>query len=121
MSSLRQKIGHLGEKIAREYLRSKGFYILEKNFQVREGEIDLVAKKGNDLVFFEIKTRLSSSCGYPEESVTPKKKRRIYRAVQKYILRKNPSYGSLRVDVLTLEKEGDKIKIRHYPNIIFEF
>ena len=70
----RRDTGRLGEKIARDFLEKRGYIIIEKNFRTSAGEIDLIARKGEYLVFIEVRTKKSLSFGSPEESVTPLKK-----------------------------------------------
>ena len=76
MSGGRQRLGRLGEEIARSRLRAKGYFILDANYRAKAGEIDLVAKKDGVLVFVEVRTRTraGAALGTPEESITPRKK-----------------------------------------------
>ena len=109
MSNL--SVGKLGEKIAAEFLKKEGYKILEKNFQTRFGEIDLVAEDGDTLVFVEVKTRHTDKFGKPEESVTPVKIRKIIKAGQFFrnIGRNLPDLE--RIDVVAIELESNgKIK-----------
>lgn len=66
-----QQTGSHGENLACEYLKRQGYKILERNFRIRGGEIDIVAKDGDYLVFVEVKTRYSHEYGLPVESMTP--------------------------------------------------
>jgi putative endonuclease len=77
--------GEQGEDIAARYLESRGFRILQRGYRARCGEIDLIARDGEDLVFVEVKCRTSSRCGDPLEAVTPAKRRRILRAASVYL------------------------------------
>ncbi len=65
----KQKIGLYGEELAEKFFLKKDYKILEKRFQTRFGEIDLIIGKGEVIVFVEVKTRTSNVCGLPEESV----------------------------------------------------
>lgn len=114
----KQKIGILGEEIAKKFLLSKGYLILGTNFKVRGGEIDIIAKQGKLLVFFEVKARTNQSFGYPEESFDFRKRRRFQKAVFRY-LSENRHYGSWRVDLISLEidKASKKAKLRHYQAV----
>ena len=60
-----QKIGKLGEKLAAQYLESKGYEILERNFYCRQGEIDIIAKEKTKIIFIEVKSRTSVKYGKP--------------------------------------------------------
>ena len=82
--------GKRGEEKAAAYLRLKGYKILEKNYRVGQGEIDLIAQRGNRLVFVEVKTRRGNSQGSPLEAVTPHKVKRLSDAAAFY-LAQNPS------------------------------
>ena len=62
----RNKLGGRGEKIAASFLRRQGYRIIEKNYRTRLGEIDIVAREDEDLVFVEVKTRRSTEFGLPQ-------------------------------------------------------
>ena len=85
---LRITLGNRGERLAARHLQRQGFRILARQFRVRRGEIDLVAREGNTLVFVEVKTRRR---GLPAEAVTPEKQRRITRTARAFLRR----YGML--------------------------
>ena len=70
------KFGDLGERIAKNYLIRQGYEILDTNYKTKLGEIDIVAKEDDILVFVEVKTRSSRSFGLPQESVNFKKQNR---------------------------------------------
>src|SRR3990167_6959320 len=73
---INKNTGRLGENMAAEYLRTNGYHILRRNYHVRGGEIDIIAKQNQTLVFIEVKTRRQNAGGYPEEAGTPKKLKR---------------------------------------------
>src|SRR6476620_2729509 len=73
VSSPRQNLGRLGERLASDALEARGYRIVERNFRCRAGEIDLVAEEGQDLVFVEVKTRRGTAFGLPEEAVNNRK------------------------------------------------
>ena len=75
-----KQIGNKGEKIAADYLKEKGYTLLEQQFSTRFGELDLVMDDGESIVFIEVKTRTSDSFGTPESSITPEKLERIQNA-----------------------------------------
>ncbi len=72
-------IGYFGESIATNYIRNQGYIILERNFTCKLGEIDIIAKDKNFIVFIEVKTRYSSFYGNPSESITFRKQNKIYK------------------------------------------
>lgn len=78
------QVGKLGEDLAAGFLKNQGYKIIERNFRIRGGEIDIVAIDKNTLVYIEVKTRTSHYFGLPEESVTPWKIKFIERAAKFY-------------------------------------
>lgn len=102
----KRMVGAEKESIAADYLIQKGYTLLERNFCCRTGEIDLIAKEGNYLVFIEVKYRANRRFGIPEEAVTREKQRSIIRTAQFYLLRQNiPESTPCRFDVVAVEKE----------------
>ena len=77
-------LGNRGERLAAKYLKRQGLRILTRQFRVRRGEIDIIAREGDTLVFVEVKTRRR---GTPVEAVTPEKQRRITRAAYAFLRR----------------------------------
>jgi len=116
--SYKQEIGNLGEKLAQKFLISKGYRVLETNFKIRGGEVDLVCRKGKLLVFAEVKTRTNQNFGYPEESFDFKKRQRFQKAVLRYLLRSRYQ-GPWQVDLISIEidKIAKKAKLRHYQAV----
>lgn len=98
----KSKVGSIGEQAAASYLLSKQFLILERNFKARYGEIDIVAREGNTLVFVEVKTRSGTSFGSPEMSVTPRKLREVIQTAQYYVLLHPGTCPDMRVDVVAI-------------------
>lgn len=82
-----REIGAAYEKRAAEYLEKQGCCILKQNFYTRSGEIDMIVKDGEYLVFVEVKYRSSQRGGHPLEAVNLRKQKRIRRAAQFYLLR----------------------------------
>jgi putative endonuclease len=90
--------------------------IVERNFRVRGGEIDIVARKGDVIVFVEVRSREVPGFGTPEESVTPAKRRRIVGAARRYLSKVPPSsWREARFDVIAIEGSGERAELRHYP------
>ncbi len=98
----KSKVGSIGEQAAASYLLSKHFRILERNFKARYGEIDIVARDGNTLVFVEVKTRCTASFGSPELSVTPGKLRDVIQTAQYYVLLHPERNPDMRIDVVAI-------------------
>ena len=74
------------EKLAADYLREKGYEILEMNYRIRKSEVDIVARDGKTMVFVEVKYRKTSACGTPGEAVDRRKQARISRAAMHYLV-----------------------------------
>lgn len=125
MSKHNQKIGIIGETIAKNYLLAKGYTIIGQNFYTRYGEIDIIASPNiigdssvNSLVFVEVKTRTGKQFGYPEQSVTHRKMEHLLAAITEYLQKNNQLDISWQVDVLSIELvSGKKPLIVHYENI----
>ena len=95
-------IGRDGEKIAAEYLRNNGYRIVEKNYKNRFGEIDVIAKEGQTVVFVEVKTRKTSSYGTPSSAVDSKKQQRMGKAAVTYLTEKRLIHHPVRFDVVSI-------------------
>ena len=103
----RKETGALGEKIALNYLKKHGYRIIETNFRCRMGEIDIVTKKNDTLVFVEVRTKRDISFGIPEESVTPLKANHLARTAYHYRQSHNKLPESWRIDLLAIELNDD--------------
>ena len=100
MSNQRINLGRQGEDIAAEYLRSKGFQIEARNFRQKSGEIDIICRDGDTLVFVEVKTRKDSEFGHPTESVTSRKQQQISRTALLYLSINSLHDEPVRFDVI---------------------
>lgn len=123
MALSQKELGDIGEKIAQKYLKNKGYEIIELNYRIKQGEIDLIGKlPDNSLVFFEVKTRkfLSGKYGLPEESVNYFKQKKLRKTAEFFLYEKgyNPLETNWRFDVLAiiLNTEEKKAIIRHIDN-----
>ena len=114
---VQQRVGRWGEQAAAEYLEKQGYKILARNFRTEHGEIDIIAQQDKVLVFIEVKARSSNRYGYPEYSVSPKKRLHLLSAAEKYIL-EHPKFQTWRVDVIAVEGETGEAKIVHFENIM---
>ena len=108
MESPSQTLGILGEELAFQYLKRKGYKVLLRNYESPLGEIDLVARENGALVFVEVKTRSSDAMGLPFESVTAWKRRQILKSARYYLMRYRVRDVPCRFDVVSvlLPKEG---------------
>jgi putative endonuclease len=111
--------GQKGEKRAAAFLRLRGYRILERNYRVSQGEIDLVAKKGDTLVFVEVKTRKDGSHGTPLEAVSSLKVRRVSAAAAVYLAQNPTDFSTCRFDIVAVGPEKNWLgwpKVHHFEN-----
>jgi len=104
----RRDTGILGEKLAKNFLRKKGYHILETNYRCREGEIDIVARQKDCLVFIEVRTRTSLEFGSPEESVTAAKMEKLRTTAAHYQQTHDDLPQSWRIDMVAIELDRKK-------------
>ena len=115
MQNNREK-GNIGEQLAVGYLKSKNYQILARNFRCTQGEIDIVASRNNVVVFIEVKYRRSLNCGYPAESVTAIKQRKIRKTAEYYIYKNNLADTDFRFDVIQIIDDGTNPITEHIEN-----
>jgi len=99
----RRDIGILGEKLAKDFLKRKGYYIIETNYRCQEGEIDIIGRHDDSLVFVEVRTKTSLKFGSPEESITPAKKERMKATAAYYQQTHTNLPSQWRIDVVAIE------------------
>jgi len=114
MAKHKQMLGKIGENLAANFLISKGFEILERNFRTDSGEIDLIVRDSNQIVFVEVKTRTSTNYGMPEEAVTLKKQQHLINSAQEYIDNHAAGLENYRIDVISILMKPEK---HHNPEI----
>ncbi len=114
-----QSLGRRGERVAAWYLRLHGYRILAANYRTRFGELDLVARQGDEVVFVEVKTRTGRTFGYPEEAVHRTKLRHIVAAAEVYRTQERLTGRPFRIDVISVEPAGrfGLPKITHLRNV----
>lgn len=100
-------VGYKAEERAAEFLKGKGYQILAKNFTIRGGEVDLVARDGNILVFVEVKMRSNTAFGSALESITPWKIQALQKTALFYIRRVGWNDRPYRFDLVTMDKNLD--------------
>jgi putative endonuclease len=106
-----REAGSQGEKTAADYLRKKGYRVLELNYRFHRYEVDIIARHGDTLVFVEVKARHSETFGQPEESVTLTKQRHIIQAAKSFLSAKRLGESCpVRFDVIAVNMDGS---IRH--------
>lgn len=105
--------GDRGEELALRRLLAEGYELVERNYRTRYGEIDLILRHGDCLVFVEVKLRRGTAFGDPAEAVTPRKQQTIRSIAEHYIAEREPAFGEARFDVVgILESRGGPV-VRH--------
>jgi putative endonuclease len=112
----KQKTGKKGESIAARLLRKKGYQILEQNYRTRLGEIDIIARDRNTLVFVEVKARSSNRFGHPKSAITPQKQRKISMVALHYLKITNQMRSKARFDVIAISSTHTSQKVELIRN-----
>ena len=119
----KKRLGTLGEKLADEYLCAKEDYeILSKNYRCPMGEIDLICRDGDYLVFVEVRSSSTESINMAAESINYRKQARLKKLASYYLLRERLSYSLCRFDVvlILLDEENQVAReMRHLKNAFF--
>lgn len=120
MSRERQDLGQKGEKLACDFLKKRGYQIIDQNYRTRGGEIDIVAKEGEMLVFVEVKTRVSTAFGYPEEAIDERKQHKLAMTAECYLREYNLYEADYRIDAIGIEmgQDGHLINLRHEKDVV---
>ena len=118
MPSARSNLGTQGEALAAAHLEGLGMRIVGRNYRSRYGEVDLVAREGETLVFVEVKTRRGDSYGTPEESVTPRKLDRLAKTAARYLQQHGLDQSAWRVDLIAIKLGKDGPTINHVRSIV---
>jgi putative endonuclease len=115
----KREVGKKGEELASEYLIKNGYDILGANYRKRQGEIDIIAmdKKMGEIVFVEVKSRKSISCGYPEEAVDDIKMEKIINTANLWLEEKEMIDKPWRIDIIAIETAYHPPKITHINNV----
>ncbi|MFC1534539.1 YraN family protein [Thermodesulfobacteriota bacterium] len=116
MTRERLDLGKLGEKLALKRIRRLGYKYVTRNYRCSLGEIDLIAKDGDCLVFIEIKTRKNRSIGCAKEAIDQRKMRQISKVALSYMKANNCCDIKSRFDVIAINIKGGKEEIEVIPN-----
>ncbi|MBC7259558.1 MAG: YraN family protein [Chloroflexi bacterium] len=119
MSTARQRLGAFGEEVATRRLRELGYRVVERNYRCAAGEIDVVAMDGEVMAFVEVRTRRGDRMGTPEESVGPRKQRKMIEVAQTYVAERGYT-GAWRLDVVAvaLDERGRVVRCEVIPNAV---
>ncbi len=116
----RQRLGRWGEGVAATHLTALGYTIVARNWRCAAGEIDLVARDGETLVFVEVKTRRGRAYGAPEEALTPRKAQKLLQLGAQYCAEHELSDVNWRIDLVAIELDARGLLLRceHIPNAV---
>lgn len=117
MSLYQKNLGKIGEDLALDFLKSRSFSILERNFRSKFGEIDIISEKDHCIYFIEVKTRSNIKHGKPFESVNKRKIYHIKKVAQYYLLKNKFEGYKLKVAVFSILIEDEKVDIKFWENI----
>lgn len=118
LGSFNRVIGSFGEDLSIKYLINNGYFIIEKNYRNKLGEIDIICKKNNIIVFVEVKSRYTNNYGLPIESVTYSKQKQIIKISNLYIILNKYNNFNIRYDVIEVFFNGSNelFNINHVPD-----
>ncbi len=120
MTLQRLRFGQFGEALAGKALKAQGYRVLHTNYRTPVGEIDIIAKDGDTLVFVEVKTRKSSVYGSAKAAVTPAKQRKIAKNALFYLKSTRQMNVRARFDVVAINADSENTRVEIIKNA-FEF
>lgn len=115
---IKKELGNIGEQIAVEYLIKNKYQILKRNFYCRQGEIDIIAKDKEEIVFIEVKTRINNNFGEPAEAVNKIKQLHMYKSARYFLYKLNLLDMLIRFDVIEVLISNGRFNINHIKQII---
>jgi putative endonuclease len=115
--SQKQFVGKYGEDLAAQYLEDRGYEILERNWRCAAGEIDLIAKQKEKIVFVEVKTRTGLGYGHPFEAITSAKSARMRKLVAQWCQQNQTSGLQVRVDAIAVMIRNGKVALEHLKQV----
>jgi putative endonuclease len=116
MTKERQDLGAFGEDLALREVKRLGYKCIARNYRCPLGEIDLIAKERDSLVFIEIKTRRGRTTGYAKEAITSRKRRQLSKVALAYMKSNNCCDVKSRFDVVVISLKGGKKEIEVIQN-----
>ena len=118
-----REVGNSAESLACAFLRNKGYEILERNFTIYGGEIDIITAKDGQLIFIEVKARYTHEYGLPEEAITKRKIDFLRRTVHVYLQQRKLNHLICRIDLVAIDftASSDKPSIKLIENIIEDY
>ena len=106
MSDARRVVGRAGEDAVASWYAAAGYEVLDRNWRVREGELDLVVRDAATIAFCEVKTRRGDAFGLPVEAVTARKRQRLRLLAARWLAAHGAGAGTLRFDVASVRPDG---------------
>ncbi len=113
-------LGKIGEQLAVDFLESKGYEIIARNYTFQKAEIDIIAKHHNMMICLEVKTRNSEFFGDPQEFVKPSKIKLLVKAMDAFILENDIGLES-QFDIIAVLKNKKIEQLTHYENAFYHF
>ena len=111
------ELGKKGEQIAQTYVQQQSYQILHTNWKWGKKEIDIIAAKGDELVFMEVKTRINNLYGWPEEGVHHKKRQYLQNAAEVFLERSSYNPIAIRFDIIAITfMEGEAYELEHFED-----
>lgn len=120
MGSRRVGLGRRGEELAARALAREGYTIVARNWHCTEGEVDIVARDGEEWVFVEVRTRCGRAFGTPEESLTRAKQERMIDVAQRYLIEHEIGQVAWRLDLVAVELDytGRLVRLEQLENVV---
>lgn len=115
---IRHEIGKLGEDLAVKYLEKNGYKVIERNFECRQGEIDIISIYKDELIFIEVKTRTNTKYGKPVDAVDLKKQKHLIKAVEYYLYSRHLENEFVRIDVIEIYLYQNQYNVNHIKQIM---
>ena len=116
MPNKKQQFGKKGESLAARHLKRSGYRIIEKNFRTKQGEIDIIAKDKDTIVFVEVKSRKNDRFGNPKWAITPRKQRKISMVALEYLKATQQINVKARFDVVSINRAQESRRIELIKN-----
>ena len=110
------ELGKKGEELAAEFLTAKGYQVLDRNYRFQRAEVDLVLLRLDpaEVVFVEVKTRSQTQGSFPEEAVTPAKRKQIFKVADSYLYEKQLLSVPVRFDILAISLDDPENPLFHH-------
>jgi putative endonuclease len=114
------ELGKEGEQLAVDFLLKEGHEILERNWRYLKAEIDIIARKENELIAVEVKTRTSEYFGNPQDFISAKKIQLLVTAMNEYVIQKDLDI-EVRFDIIAITKKQSEYKLEHLKDAFLHF